>query len=236
MFKRNPERVKKDLVRLESGQVATRSGCRIHTPVRCVDRGLSVIGVRNYVYGQMPWILENGDYCYFNVPARIEIDPDSMRMVTIDDKDYYEFYFEPGSVVIKNTQVVKDDKILYFVLDEFVFQAKAPWYMTYEDRMKLFLNVGKYVGLSAGDVPQIIELMVSITARSQNDETVFARQDAKSYTDFNKSVLVPFNSVQESVQGTVDKITGNYFEPALTGALVTPSTRANRVERILRAP
>lgn len=47
MYKRNPERVKKDLITTPEGQVITKSGCRIHTPVRCVDRGLSVIGVRN---------------------------------------------------------------------------------------------------------------------------------------------------------------------------------------------
>lgn len=236
MYKRDAARVLKDLVPTEGGQYVTRSGCRIHTPVRCAERGLTVIGVRNYVFGQMAIILEDNTYAFINAITRVEVDPTSVKMITIDDKDYYEFYFEPGSVVIKNRQVVKDDKILYFVLDEFVFQAKTPWYMSYNDRLNIFLNVQKYVGLSAADAPEIIELMVSITARSPFDDSVFIRQSAKTYKDADNVINVPFASVQDSVQGTLDKIGGNYFEPAVTGALVNPSRRSNRIERILRAP
>lgn len=236
MYKRNPDRVKKDLVLTESGQYVTRSGCRIQTPVRCADRGLTVIGIRNYVFGQMAIILENGDYAYSNAICRMEIEPSSIKMVTIDDVDYHEFGFEPGSVVIKSSQVVVDDKILFYVIDEFVFQAKTPWYMSYNDRLNLLLNVKKYVGISAADAPEIVELMVSITARSPKDDSIFIRQSAKTYQDTESVINVSFSSVQDSVQGTIDKIGGNYFEPAITGALVTPSQRSNRVERILRAP
>lgn len=236
LYKRNSERVFKDLVLTEGGQYITRSGCRIHTPVRTEDRGLTVIGVRTYVFGQFAIILENGDYAYNNAICRVEIDPTSMTMITIDDKEYYEFYFEPGSVVIKTNQVVKDDKILFYVLDEFVFQAKVAWYMSYDDRLKLFLNVGRYVGLNAGDVPEILETMVSITARSEKDESLFLRQTMQSYADSSKLINVPFASVQDSVQGTIDKLAGSYFEPGITGALTTPSRRANRFEKILRAP
>lgn len=233
--KRNPERVLKDLVLTPSGQYVTRSGCRIHTPVRTEDRGLTVIDVRTYVFGQFAILLDNNDYAYNNAICRVEINPSSTRIVTIEEKDYYEFYFEPGTVVIKTNQVVMDDKILYYVLDEFVFQAKIPWYMNYDDRLKLFLNVGRYVGLKAGDIPEILEAMVSITAKSITDESLFLRQVLKSYSDTEKIVNIPFSSVQESVQGTIDKLAGNYFEPAITGALTSPSQRANRFERILRA-
>lgn len=236
MFTRNAEKVLGTLKLTEGGQYVTKTGCRIHTPVRCVERGLSVIGVRNYVYGQCAVILDDNTYMYVNAICRIEIDPTSVKMITINDKDYYEFYFEPGSVVIKNKQVVKDDKILYFVLDEFVFQAKVPWYMGYNDRLNLFLNVKHFTGVSAGDTPEIIEAMASITARSDQDESVFIRQTAKTFKDTEKIINIPFGSVQDSVQGTFDKISGNYFEPAVTGALVTPSRRANSIEQIMRAP
>lgn len=236
MFTRNANKVLASLVLTEGGQYITKTGCRIHTPVRCVERGLSVIGVRNYVYGQMPVILDDNTYMYVNAITRIEIDPTSVKMITIGEKDYYEFYFEPESVVIKNNLVVKDDKILYFVLDEFVFQAKVPWYMSYNDRLNLFLNVQHFTGISAGDTPEIIELMSSITARSDTDESLFIRQTAKTVKDAERIINIPFSSVQDSVQGTFDKITGNFFEPAITGALVTPSRRANTIEKIMRAP
>ena len=108
--------------------------------------------------------------------------------------------------------------------------------MSYNDRLNLLLNVKKYVGISAADAPEIVELMVSITARSPKDDSIFIRQSAKTYQDTESVINVSFSSVQDSVQGTIDKIGGNYFEPAITGALVTPSQRSNRVERILRAP
>ena len=235
LYKRNGDRVKSNLVLTSGGQYVTKSGCSIQVPVRTEDRGLTIIDVRTYVFGQFAIILDNGDYAYNNAICRVEINPTSMKIVTVDDIDYYEFYFEPNSVVIKTNQVVKDDKILYYVLDEFVFQAKVPWYMDYNDRLKLFLNVGRYVGLKAGDIPEILEAMVAITARSSSDETLFLRQTLKTYTDTTKIINIPFSSVQESVQGTFNKIGGNYFEPAITGALTSPSQMANRFEKILRA-
>lgn len=233
MYTRDSKKVLKDLVKTDTGSYITKSGCYIHTPKRTEDRGLTVVGVRTYVYAQCAIINTEKEYGYVNAITRLEIDPSSMTQVTINDVDYYEFYFEPGSTVIKTSSVIKDDKILYYVLDEFVFQAKAPWYMSYQDRLKLFHNVAQYVGLKANEAPEIMEVMVSITARHPNDDGKFFRQLIKDYKEMGSEVIVPFSSVQDSVQGTIDRITGNYFEPAVTGALVSPSKSANRVEQVL---
>lgn len=234
-LKRNPQKVLADLTRTSSGQYVTKSGCRIQVPKRTEDRGLTMIGVRTYCFGQCAIILDSGDYGFLNVIGRIEIAPSSTKIVTIDGVDYYEFQFEPGDIVIVTEHVVKDDKILYYVLDEFVFQSKTPWYMSYNDRLNLFLSVKEHVGLTAGDVPEIIEVMASITMRSHRDESLFMRQDYRGVADETNAIFTPFDSVQDSVSTTVDRIAGSYLEPAIVGGLVTPSRKANRIERILRA-
>jgi uncharacterized protein (DUF1015 family) len=67
-----------------------------------------------------------------------EIDfPDRTTMTTINDEDYYEFHFDPGSIIFPTDMVVQDDKIIYFIVDEIYFQAKVPWYINYNDLCNL---------------------------------------------------------------------------------------------------
>jgi hypothetical protein len=60
---------------------------------------------------------------------------------------------------------------------------------------------------------------------------------AKSYADVqsNKVQYVPMESVYLSVPGTINRISGAYFEPAVEGALVHPSKSVDNMQRILRA-
>lgn len=236
-YKRDAVAVKKELVKNQAGQTICKSGCRIHTPVRFVDRGLSVTDVRTYVFGQHALTLENGTYAVMNVCARMEISPSSVTMIEIDGADYYEFCFDPGTVVYKTDLVVQDDKIIYFVIDEMIFQAKVPWYIEYDDLGNLFSSARHYADSKAADVLEVIELLVAIIARNSNDETQYIRHAKEKLKKMLPEDIqfIPLSSVHLTVTGTVNRIAGNYFEPAIEGALVTPSKKIDNVERILRA-
>lgn len=236
-FKRNPDLVKAGLVVNEAGQVITRAACRIHTPVRFVERKLSIIGVRTYVFGWLPLILESGDYSVMNVCGRLEINPDRVTMISIDDVDYYEFQFDPGSIVFQSSDVVQDDKIIYFIVDEMIFQAKAPWYMDYNDLGKLFDSAGYYADSRASEVLEVTELLTSVIARDKNNEGTYLRHLVSTLKDklTDHAQFIPLTSVHLTVTGTINRIGGNYFEPAIEGALIQPSRKVDNVEKVLRA-
>ena len=236
-YKRNPEKVRGEVVVNSGGQLIAKSACRIHTPVRFVEKDLSRIGVRNYVFGWLPVILDSGDYMVMNVCARVETTPTSVTMVEIDGSEYYEFYYEPGSVIFPTDSVVQDDKIIYFIIDEMIFQAKKPWYMDYNDLGCLLDSAKHYADSRAAAVLEVIELPVSIIARLKGNEEKYLRHEIDTLKNklSEHADFIPLTSVHLTVTGTVNRIAGNYFEPAIEGALVTPSKKADTVEQILRA-
>ena len=236
-YVRNPNKVKAELVQNAGGQIICRSACRIHTPVRFVERDLSRIGVRTYVFGSFPIILESGDYSVMNICARVEISPTRTTMVTIDEVDYYEFQFDAGSVVITTNDILQDDKIIYFVLDELVFQAKVPWYLGYDDMGCILDSAKQYADSGAASVLETLETLISVIARPKNNNEVYLRSQLDSLKDLGPDNIqfIPLTSVHLTVSGTVNRLAGSYFEPAVEGALVSPSKKSDNVEKILRA-
>lgn len=236
-YRRNPLSVKAELVKNAGGQVICKSSCRAHTPVRFVEKDLSRIGLRTYLFGSFPIIIESGDYAVMNVCGRIEISPSKTTMITIEEVDYYEFQFDAGTVVITTDNILQDDKILYFILDELEFQAKVPWYLSYDDMGRLLDSTKQYADSNAASVLETNEAIVSIIARPKNNNEVYLRSQLDTLKDLGPDNIqfIPLTSVHLTVSGTVNRIAGSYFEPAVEGALVSPSKKSDNVEKILRA-
>jgi hypothetical protein len=221
----------------EAGQTIAKSHLRIQTPVRFVEKGLSVIGVRTFVFGWMPIILDDGRYGVVNMAARVEISPDRTTMVTINEVDYYEFHFEPGSIVFPTNQVVQDDKIIYFMLDELHFQAKVPWYMNFNDLCKLLDTSEEFADFGGAKDLEVGEMFASVVGRPKDQVETFLRMTLKTKEDYSieKTEFVGMNSVYSSVSGTMNRIAGSYFEPSVEAAIVQPSKQIDDVQLILRA-
>ena len=236
-FTHQPSKVLGALGLNTQGAYVAKQPIRIHTPVRFVERGLSKIGAQTFVYGLMPIILDDDSYGVTNICARVEITPDQTRIITIDEVDYYEFKFDEGSVVYKTNVVVQDDKLIFFVLDELHFQGKMPWFLSMSHAANSLANAGQFADFYGGKNQEVNELLVAVGARCKADLTKPLRTVAKSAKDVEAQNIewVGLNSVYLSVPSTIPKIAGSYFEPAVEGALLQPSKRVDRFEKIMRA-
>lgn len=236
-YKRNPDKLREQLVKTASGQIFCKTDCYIHTPVRYVEKKLSSIGVRTYVFGWAPVILVTGEYCVLNICGRIEINPYKVNMVTINGADYYEFFFPANTPIIVTENVVQDDKIIYFIVDEHDFLAKVPWFMNYEDVGKLLDSSRKYADSRAAEVLEVPEVMAAVMGRDKDDERVYLRHVLDKYKNkASENVqFVPLTSVHLSVTGAINRIAGNFFEPAVEGEIVSPSKNVDEIEKLLRA-
>lgn len=234
---RNKDKVMAALAKDASGRRIAKADLRIHTPVRFVERGLSVLDVRIYVYGCMPIILDDGTYLVSNICGRVEITPTKTKIITIDEVDYYEFLFEKDTVVFPSDRVVQDDKIVFFIIDELAFQAKVPRYMGYDDICNMLTTAKEFSDFGGAGTQETLEMFGSIIARQKSDTDKFLRFTAKTLADIqaDKIQYVPMESVYLSVPGTINRITGNNFEPAIEGALTQPSKTVDNMQRILRA-
>jgi hypothetical protein len=236
-LKRNPSFVLSQLVENKTGQILTKVPCKIQVPVRFSERGLGQVGIETFTYGLFPIIMETGDYAIMNVCALVELDPYKVLTTNIDEVDYHEFYFDANQVVIKAGDLVRRDDIIYNVFDELVFKGKIPWYVEYEDLGRLFDTAKDYANSNVGQNLEVIEFIASMIARSKDDRSKYIREltNTKSDCNLDKIDYVPLASVFYSVKSTVNKIAGSYFNDGVVSALVNPTERVDKIEKILRA-
>lgn len=236
-YKRNPDLVKSMLVKNKSNQILCKVNCKIQVPVRYSTVGLGQVGLDTYVLGLFPIILESGDYTVCNVNSLVELNPSKVTIVIIDDVEYHEFFFDKETVIVKNTMLVKRESLMYNMFSEFIFKGKIPWYVEYDDLGKLFDTSNSHAGSRINKNLEVIEFIASLITRHKDDRSKYLRNVGKTYSDFSldKLAYVPLSSIFYSVTNTVNKISGSYFNDGVTSALVNPTTKVEKIEKILRA-
>src|SRR5690606_25517753 len=115
----------------DGDKLLAKKGMKIYIPVRFSERNLAVIGSETSILGIFAIVVDDKYYAVSNALAMLRIEPTSTNTVTVGDEDYFEFYFEAGSVVVADTQVVVDDTVAYYVYNEFIAKGRAPWYLSY---------------------------------------------------------------------------------------------------------
>lgn len=236
-YKRDAAHVLSHLVENPAGQILTKTACKIQVPVRFSEVGLGDIGINTYTYGLFSIIMETGEYAVCNVNAIVELNPFKLSITTIDEVDYHEFFFDKGDVVIKTTDLIKKETLLYNVFDEFIFKGKIPWYVEYEDLGKLFDTAKYHAGSNVGINLEVIEFIASMVSRSKQDRTQYIRLAGEQYKDFSLETIdyVALKSVFYSVNSTINKLAGSYMADGIVSALVIPTTRVEKIESILRS-
>lgn len=236
-YTRNPAAVLEQLKVSAAGQVITRAYCKIQVPARYMDIGLGQIGAETFTLGCFALILEDGNYTVCNITSIVELNPFKTLTTTIDEVLYYEFYFEPGQVVIPTVDVLRRSDIMYNIFDEFMFKGKVPWYLNYEDLGKLFDTAKSHGDSNVGESLETIELIASMITRHVKDRTKPIRQVLQDYKELIPANVdyVGLNSIFYSVNSTLNKLAGSYFTDGVSSALVTPTDNVSTIESILRA-
>ncbi len=232
---RVPELVNSLLVKNEAGQVITKENCYIQVPARFSNIGLGQVGVETIIYGCYALISESGKYTVRNINALIELNPSRTKIIQIDEVDYYQFEFDAYQVMMNTSSVVKRDAIIYNIFNEFLFKGKVPWYMEYEDLGKLLDTSKELANSDVGKNQDVIEFIVSMISRNKNDRTINIRHILNSYKDLHDISYVPLSSVFYSVNTTINKLSGSYFNDGIVSALVKKTDDTSEIEKILRA-
>ena len=233
---RDPEKVHANLRELPDGRLITLTGCRIYTPVRFSERGLTSIGVETHIVGIYAIVVEDKYYGVSMVNAMMRIDPGSRNVVNINGDDYYEFILEPGSTVVASVNLVKTDVLTYRIYDEIISKGNVPWYLGYAELAKIFDTAKYHAGANIGGDHEVTELLVSLISRDPVDRTKYYRQSVRTPEDLVKikPAFIPLKSVTYSATNTTNKLAGSHFSEGVVSALVSPSERTERIEELLR--
>ena len=231
---RNAEKVLSLLSDLPGKPVIAKQQLTIQFPVRFTEVGLAKVGSDTFVFGLFVIIDEAGNYAVCNVNSLIELGKSLVEKEIIDGVEYLNFIFQPGDVIIKTKELICRPPLVYKAIDEFVFKGKVPWYVEYDDMGKLFDTAKHYAKTRAEILPSVTEFMAAYIARDSENRINFIRETAKDYKDFKGLNWVPMQSVYWSAPGTVNKLAGAYFQDGIISAIVNPSERVDKIERILR--
>jgi hypothetical protein len=229
---RDASAVKATLIRSNKA-VVTTTGCTIIFPERFVKRGLATLSDKNYISGGYALVLPDGKYSVCNVNAMMQVLPSRIEKTKFPDGKYYKLTFQPNSVLLVDTTLVKDAGVIEKIFDEYVFKGNVPWYVEYNDLGMLFDTSAKHAGSAVNKNLAIIELLASMLARDPRDPKIPYRlvaDEIKSPPSF-----ISLMNVYYAAATTLNKLVGGNFDKGVVGALVQTTTEVSRIEKALRA-
>lgn len=234
-LKRDSKKVLEDWVTQRDNRIITKGGCKLYIPVRFTEHGLAFVGAETQCLGLCAIVIEK-NYAVLSINGMISIDPSSTRIIDIGEDKYYEFEFDKGSTVITNTNIIRQDTLLYSIYNEVVAKGRIPWYLSYEDVGKIFTTAKYHGGVTLAANNAIFEMIVATMSRQQKDRTKYYRHgvDNLEHQIVNPPAFIPFRSPIYGATNTTAKMIGAYFDDSITSALTSPSEKVEGVEALLR--
>lgn len=232
---RNAAAVKADLVTQSDGSVITRSGCVIHIPERYLEKDLAELGENVSTIGIMA-VIVGKNYATSTLNGRVKLRPSKIATIRIDDVSYLELTFDPGAAVFVETQLVKDDVLAYKIFDEFIAKGRVPWFMSYDDLLKLFETADEFAGVNLGRSHAILEMIAAAICRDSRNREVYYRQSVKQQSDIvtRPPDTIPLRSISYGASNTTAKLMGSYWGDGRNSALTNPSDKVEKIEELLR--
>lgn len=234
---RDGARVKACMHELPDESLVAKKALKMIIPARFAEHSLAQIGIETYVCGIVMYVTEDMHYALSKINAMIRITPTTTSKRVIDDEEFYEFYFEPGSVITPSLQLVRTDTLVYKIFDEVFSKGRVPTYMQYNDMAGIFDSSRKHANANVGSNREVTEILVSLIARNPNDRTQYYRQFVQSEDDLDKHppIWTSLYSVTDAATNTLNKLAGSYFHEGVVSALNSPASRTERLEDLLRA-
>lgn len=232
----DPSRVLGALQELPDSRLVTTKGCKIYIPVRFAERGLASIGLETYICGVYAMTVEDQYYGVSLINSMLRIDPSSTVKVDVNGDEYYEFTFDPGSVVVLSLDLVQTDTLVYKIFDEIISKGRVPWYLNYLELGGLFDSAVEHAGANIGRNQEVTELLISMISRNPDDRHQYYRRSVQSLDQIKSDppAFIALRSVTYAATNTTNRLAGSHFAEGLVSALVTPSERVERMEDLLR--
>ncbi len=184
-----------------------------------------------YLYGVFAMIIGN-KYSVSVIPTLITTQPIMVNEVEKEDGEYIQFIYGKGDCIIENINVVKKELLAYNLFENFFIYSRVPWFIEYEDLIRITDNLSNYAKSNLGNNQIAMELVISFIARCVEDKRLFFRQKEKDYKSTPE--YVDLLNIYWSVRSSAGKLGGNYFSRSLVSAIVQPETEETKLEKLVR--
>jgi hypothetical protein len=213
---------------IKDDKVYTKEKTIIEFPKWYEDKEFLDIQNVSFLYGIFA-ILIGDKYSVSLIPTLISTTPLMTKEVERDEEVYIQYIYGKDTPIINNTEVVKRELLSAILFDNFFIKGKVPWFIEYEDLIKIMDNLVYYAKSNLGNYNIANELVISFIARNKNNKNLFYRQKLEGDPEYI-NMISPFFSTRS----TVAKLSSNYFRDSIVSALVQKEEEPTRLENIVR--
>jgi len=233
---RDAEAVKAACKEGTNGSIVALKPSKLIFPERFLEKNLATIGLRSYVVGCFAHVVEDRHYAVFLATAMVEVKPSAIATIKIDGDSYVEMGFEPGDTLLVAQEAIEDKLLTYQIYNELISKGHMPWYMHYDDRIKLLFTANALAGVNLLSNHAMLELNAAAISRDPKDINRFYRHAVESYAqaDRDTPISISLMNVSYGTTNAASRLMGAYWEQGLNSELANPSTQVENVERLLR--
>jgi len=226
-MKRDPKFISSMLYR-KNGKIYCKEKCTIEFPKWYINKELAKIEEQSKVYGIFA-ICIGDKYSVSVIPTLCYTVPILVNEIEKDDMEYVQFVYNKDDPIIDNELSIKHELLSYYFFEGYFMYARVPWYIEYEDLVRIMDNLPKYANSNVGGVWIANELLVSFITRFSKDKLEYHRQHIKEPFDF-----VELMNVFYSVKSPTLKLGGNYFNNALVSGIVQKTKSETKLDKLAR--
>lgn len=232
LARRNPSKVHADLVKVGNGLI-TKGGCWLYIPTRFAAKGLAVIGSKIDIIGIFAISTDRKTYGVSSCTGMIEITPTRFEEITVNGESYYEFRFDPGTMVFPDAFVPVKKSFVYSIFSLIYDYGYRPWWFTAIDDAELLSESGMWNELTVFPDQITADIFAAHTQRALNDPKKFFRKTLKRDNDvFNRVQFIPLRAGSLNKTSTLAKLADVELKRGIRSALTTEPVRPEFLEDI----
>lgn len=231
VIKRDGPKTNTHLKTLQSGEkikLTTLKPAFIYIPYRFITAGLATIEDSVHIISEYAIVIDDV-YAVANVPAMVEIRPESRKRIKIEDEEYLEFSFDANSVVIEDCRLFQQSVMAYNIFNEEIAKGNVPLYFNDVDFLFCLDLAEKFANIKLGKNNVSLEMIISAITRSRKDITQYYRNHPDGDYEF-----IALRNTSLGATNTLSKMMGSYYELGITSALARESDKLEDTEELLR--
>lgn len=228
--RRDATKIHADLVDQGTATI-TKGGCYIYIPVGFVAKELAVISSQVEIVGIFAISTDRKTYGVSNVTTFIEITPSAFEEIDVQGVPYYEFRFDPGTVVFPNRMLQVLSSPVYNIASYIYDFGNRPFWYTAVDDAELLSDTKTWNGFTVFNDQITADCYAAHTQRKVGDQRTYFRYTLKKDSDLmNRVQFIPLRSGSLNKTSRLAKIADVELKQGIRSALQVDPVRAEPLE------
>lgn len=232
---RDPKFIEGNLY-IKDDKIYTKVNTIIEVPKRYLNKELLEIKEYTHVFGV--WAMRMGDkYSVGRIPCMFKTLPLNITEYKLNEVEYVQFLYGRDMCIFESNSVVMNNLLTYNIFDEDYMLGKMPWFMEYEDAVKIMDNFLTFANSNVGSNYVANEIITSFITRSKLDRSKFYRTVIANKNELKKKeyAFTGIDDVFYSAPTTLNKLAGNYYNDGVVSAILQPEKTIGGTEKLVRA-